>query len=158
MRTVRPRRRGYFDLRRITLGDYIVLASSLVTLISLFLPWFVSTIPGQHSEWAFTYSPWVSVIVIVFFLATLFLAIYPAVAAGMGLPPMPFGVPLPYMIMGIVLLLSFDFQLGKYGCIECQGTSRGFGIYLGLIASAVYIIGSIIRWSSRPAVATRGEI
>jgi uncharacterized membrane protein YadS len=137
----------------VTLGDYIVLAASIVTLVSLFLPWFVSNIPGQHGEWAFTYSEVASVIVIVFFLATLFLVVYPSIAAGNGFPPLPFGAPLPYMVMGMVLVLLYDFQLGKYSCIECQGTSSGFGIWLGLIASIAYIIGAIVRWSARPSTA-----
>lgn len=150
MQTVRPRQRTFFDARRIALGDYIVLASALVTLISLFLPWFVSTIPGVRSEWAFTYSEAASVVVIVFFLATLFMAIYPALAATNGLPTLPFGPPLVYLGMGIILLLLFDYELGRYSCIGCQGTSRGFGVWLGLIGSLAYIVGAIIRWTSRP--------
>jgi hypothetical protein len=152
MRAVRSRRRGFFDARRVTLGDYLVLASGLVTLVSLFLPWFVSNTPGgPGSQWAFTYSEAASVVVIVFFLATLFLVIYPGLASTNGLPPLPFTTPLVYLCMGIVLVLLFDFQLGKYSCVLCAGTgtSRGFGIWLGLIASLVYIVGAIVRWSSR---------
>jgi hypothetical protein len=151
MRSVRSRRTGFFDARRIMLGDYVVLASSLITLISLFLPWFASSTYGVRSQWAFTYSEIACVVVIVFFLATLFLVIYPAIAGGSGLPPLPFAPPLIYLCLGIILLLMFDFQLGKYSCIQCQGTGRGFGIWLGLIASMAYIIGAVIRWSSRPA-------
>lgn len=150
MRTVRSRQRGFIDARRITLGDYIVLAAGLVTVISLFLPWFVSSIPGAHSEWAFTYSDAVSVVVIVFFLATLFLVLYPALAGPSGFPPLPFAPPLVYLCIGIVLVLMFDYELGKYACNLCQGTSRGFGIILGMTASIAYIVGAIIRWSSRP--------
>jgi hypothetical protein len=57
--------------------------------------------------------------------------------------------------MGAILLLMFMFEFGKYSCILCQGVSRGFGIYVGLIASVVFIIGAIIRWGSRP---TRGRV
>ena len=53
-------------------------------------------------------------------------------------------------VLGIVLLLMFFFQFGKYSCITCQGVSHGFGIYLGLIAAFVYVAGSVIKWGSRP--------
>ena len=56
MRSARPRRGPIMDLRRITIGDYIVLVASLLTVISLFMTWFVSNVPGTHNQWAFTYS------------------------------------------------------------------------------------------------------
>ncbi|HEX6506381.1 MAG TPA: hypothetical protein VF221_02005 [Chloroflexota bacterium] len=154
MRSARARRRGFIDVRRITIGDYIVLAASALTVISLFLPWFTSSVPSSHGEWAFTYSEVASVVVIVFFLATLFLVVYPAVASEMGLPPLPFSTPLIYLTMGAILLLMFVYELGKYACIECQGVSRGFGIWLALFSACVYIVGAVVRWGSRP---TRGS-
>jgi hypothetical protein len=90
------------------------------------------------------------VVVIVFFLATLFLVIYPTVAAEFGLPPLPFSTPLFFLTMGSILLLMFTYELGKYACIECQGVSRGFGIWVAWISSFVYILGAIIKWGSRP--------
>ncbi len=60
-----------------SIGDYIVLVASVLTLVSLFLPWFTSSVPRPHSEWAFTYSEVASVVVIVFFLATVFLVVVP---------------------------------------------------------------------------------
>lgn len=152
MRTIRPRQRGFFDARRVTLGDYIVLAAALVTFISLFLPWYVSNIPGTGDVWAFTYSEAASVAVIVLFLATVILALYPAVTGNTRLPPLPFSSPPVYLCIGIVLVLLFDYQLGKYTGIPPTGTgsTRGFGIWLGLIASLAYIVGAIIRWSTRP--------
>lgn len=155
MRSVRRRRRTFIDLRRITIGDWIVLASSTMTVASLFMTWFVSNVPGSHSQWAFTYSEVACVVVIVFFLATLFLVIYPALSPDLGLPPLPFSTPLIFLTMGSILLLLFFYELGKYACIQCQGVSRGFGIYVGLFASAVYILGAVIRWGSRPAQAIR---
>lgn len=150
MRSVRPRRRGFIDLRRITIGDYMVLVAGLLTVISLFLPWFISSVPRTHGEWAFTYSEAASVLVIVFFLATLFLVLYPAIASEMGLPPLPFSTPVVYITLGAVLLLIFVYELGKYACFQCQGASRGFGIWLALISSVMYLIGAVIRWGSRP--------
>lgn len=150
MRSARPRRGPIMDLRRITIGDYIVLVASLLTVISLFMTWFVSNVPGTHNQWAFTYSEVAAVVVIVFFLATLFLVLYPVIAPEFGLPPLPFSTPLIFLTMGGILLLMFMFEFGKYSCILCQGVSRGFGIYVGLIASVVFIIGAIIRWGSRP--------
>ena len=150
MQSVRARRRRAVDLRRVTLGDYIVLAASTLTLVSLFLPWFVSSLPHSHDEWAFTYSEVAAVIVIVFFLITLFLVIYPAVSPELGLPPLPFSPPLIFFVMGTILVLTFTYQLGKYACIVCTTVTRGYGIWIGIIASAVYILGAVIRWGSRP--------
>lgn len=137
------------DLRRITIGDYVVLVASLLTVVSLFMTWFVSNVPGTHDQWAFTYSEVAAVVVIVFFLATLFLIAYPVVAPQFALPPLPFSTPVIFLTMGAILLLLFMFEFGKYSCILCQGVSRGFGIYMGLIASVAFIIGAIIRWGSR---------
>ena len=150
MRRVRPRRQGYFDLRRITLGDLIVLAAAVFTFASLFMPWFESSIPRAHGEWAFTYSPVAAAIVILFSLVTLFLVVYPALAPNFGLPPLPFSTPLIFLVLGTFLLLIFIYQLGKYGCIQCQGNSRGIGLYVGLVASFVYIVGAVVKWASRP--------
>jgi hypothetical protein len=54
------------------------------------------------------------------------------------------------MALGAVLLLIFVYELGKYACFQCQGVSRGFGIWLALISSVIYLIGAVIRWGSRP--------
>lgn len=150
MRGGRPRHRGFIDLRRITIGDYVVAAAGLLTVISLFLPWFISNVPRTHGEWAFTYSEAASVVVIVFFLATLFLVLYPAISAEMGLPPLPFSTPVLYLTLGSILLLIFVYELGKYACFQCQGVSRGFGIWLALISSVIYLVGAVIRWGARP--------
>lgn len=151
MRRVRPQRRGVIDLGRIAIGDWIVLFAGLLTVASLFMPWFITDVPGSHDQWAFTYSDWASVVVIVFFLATLFLVVYPSLSPELGLPPLPFSTPLIYLVMGGILLLLFVFELGKYGCIiQCQGVTRGFGVYVGLVAALVYILGAVVRWGSRP--------
>jgi hypothetical protein len=151
MRRVRPQRRSLIDVRRITIGDYIVLASSLLTAISLFLPWFTSTLPSTPSQWAFTYSELVSVIVIVFFLAALFLVVYPSLSPDANLPPLPFSTPVVFLSMGELLLIMFTYEVGKYSCIQCVGTGRGFGVWLGFFASIAFIIGAVIKWGSRPA-------
>lgn len=150
MRSVRVRRRGFMDLRRITIGDWIILVSSLMAVISLFMTWFTSSLPRPHGEWAFTYSEWAAVVVILFFLVTVFLVFYPALSPDLGLPPLPFSPPLIFFTMGAILVLVFTYQLGKYACIQCTTVSRGFGVWVGLIATFVYILGAVIRWGSRP--------
>jgi hypothetical protein len=150
MRSVRSRRRGFMDLRRITIGDWILVVAALLAVASLFMPWFISSIPRSHGEWAFTYSEVASVVVIVFFLATLFLVIYPALSPELGLPPLPFATPLIFFSMGAILILLFTYQLGKYACILCSTISQGFGVWVGLISAVVYEIGAIIKWGSRP--------
>lgn len=149
MRSVRSRRQSFVDLRRVTIGDYIVLFAALFTMISLFLPWSNSTAPGTHSQWAFTYSEVASVVVIIFFLATLFLVIYPAVSSEMGLAPLPFSTPLIFLTMGSILLLLFSYELGKYECIQCPGLSRGIGVLVAFFLALIFIIGAIIKWGSR---------
>ena len=150
MRSVRVRRRQLVDFRRVTLGDMIVLVASLFTLISLFMPWLETSIPRAHNEWAFSYSQLASVIVIVFFLTSLFLVLYPGLSQDLGLPALPFSTPIVFFAMGLWLLLMFTFELGRYGCIQCQGvSSRGFGVWVGLISALVYLIGAVIAWGSR---------
>src|SRR5919205_2161315 len=124
MRSVRSRRRGFIDLRHITIGDWILVVAALLAVASLFMPWFISSIPRSHGEWAFTYSEVASVVVIVFFLATLFLVIYPALSPELGLPPLPFATPLIFFTMGAILILLFTYQLGKYACILCSTISQ----------------------------------
>ena len=151
MRTVRSRMRPLLDLRQIAIGDYIILVSSLLTLVSLFLPWFRTSITHPHDEWAFTYSEVASIVVILFFLLTLFLVIYPAISPETGAPPLPFATPPVFLIIGAVLLLLFTYELGKYACIQCApGTSRGIGVYVAFIAALVYLVGAVIKWGSRP--------
>lgn len=151
MRRARPRRNRFIDLRRITLGDLIVLIAAIFSFACLFMPWYESSIPRTHGEWAFTYSPVAAAVVILFSLVTLFLVVYPAISPNFGLPPLPFSTPLIFLALGTVLFVIMVYQLGKYGCIQCQGTSRGFGLYIGLIASFVYIVGAVVKWASRPA-------
>jgi hypothetical protein len=152
MRRVRPQRRSFIDLRRITIGDYIVLCSSLLVLISLFLPW-STNIPGRKDQWAFAYSEIASVVVIVFFLATLFLVVYPALSADLGLPALPFSTPVVFILMASILVLLATFELGKYACVECLA-GRGFGVWVAFFAAWAFLIGAVIKWGSRPA--TRG--
>jgi hypothetical protein len=151
MRNVRVRRRGFLDLRQLAIGDYIVLIASLFTVASLFMTWFITTVPNAHGEWAFTYSEVASVVVIVFFLATVFLVLYPVISREVGLAPLPFATPVVLLTMGSVLLLLFTYELGKYDCVLCQGSSRGFGVWVAFIAAWVYITGALIKWGARPA-------
>lgn len=152
MRRSRPRRRGFIDFQTITLGDYIILAAAILSTVSLFLPWVSLSVPRSHTEWAFTYSVVASTVVIVFFLASLFLILYPAIADEMGLPPLPFSTPLIFLTMGAILWLIFTYELGKYECaIQCVGASRNFGVLIAWVASLVFLIGSVIKWGSRPS-------
>lgn len=151
MRNVRVRRRGFLDLRRLAIGDYIVLIASLFTVASLFMTWFITSVPRTHGEWAFTYSEVASVVVIVFFLATIFLVLYPAISGDIGLAPLPFATPVVFLTMGSILLLLFTYELGKYDCVLCQGVSRGFGVWVAFVSAWVYIAGAVIKWGSRPA-------
>lgn len=150
MRSVRPHRRRYIDLRRILIGDYIVLVASFMTLVSLFMPWFVSSIPPTRTQTAFAYSAVASTVVIIVFLGTVFLVLYPAISSELGLPPLPFSTPVVFLALGAVLLLLFTYELGKYACIQCPSGSRGYGVWLAWVASGVYLVGAVIKWGSRP--------
>ncbi len=154
MRRSRTRRGSFLELHRITIGDYVILASAIFATISLFLPWLVNNAPGTKNEWAFTYSPWAAVIIIVLFLTALFLVIYPALSPDLRFPALPVSTPLIFLLMGGLMLLLFAYELGKYDCIECQGlVSRGIGVWIGLIASFIFIVGAVVKWGSR--VSTR---
>jgi hydrogenase-4 membrane subunit HyfE len=144
------RNRQVIDLGQIAIGDYVVLGAATLSLVSLFLPWFKTTIGPARTEWAFTYSQVASIVVLLVFLLTMFLVVYPAISPNAGLPPLPFSTPLPLLAMGFLLLLVTDYELGKYGCIQCQNTSRGYGVWLSIVSAVVYIFGSIIKWGTRP--------
>lgn len=150
MRSVRAQRRSFFDLRRIPLGDWIVLFAGVFAVASLFMPWFMSSLPTQNGQWAFSYSEVASLVVIASFLVTLFMVIYPVLAGELGLRPLPFSVPLVYFGLGFLLLLLFVYELGKYACIQCQGVSRGYGVWVGFFAAFIYLFGAVIRWGSQP--------
>jgi len=149
MRATRNRRRGFVNLQQVTIGDWIVLFASLMSVISLFLTWYQAETPGARGQWAFTYSEWTSVLVIVIFLITLFLTLYPALSQDFGLPPLPFASPLIFMTLGSLLLLIFTYELGKYGCVDCARVTRGFGVWVGFISAFVYLVGAIVKWGSR---------
>jgi hypothetical protein len=157
MRRTRTQRRAIIDLRRIQIGDYIILFAAALATVSLFLTWFSSSAVATRSEWAFTYSEWASIIVIVFFLATLFLVIYPALSPDLRLPVLPVSTPLIFLAMGAALLLIAVYQLGRYDCISCQGlgVGRGFGLWVFLISAIIFIVGSVIKWGSRPHARAR---
>ncbi|MGH2448769.1 MAG: hypothetical protein ACRDFS_09250, partial [Chloroflexota bacterium] len=106
----RTRQRGFIDLRGITLGDWIVLIASAVTVISLFMTWFSASTPKPHGEWAFTYSEVASVVVIVLFLFTLFLVVYPALASETNIPAFPFASPVLFFIIGSLVLLVLTYE------------------------------------------------
>ncbi|GAC1323912.1 MAG: hypothetical protein NVS2B16_06670 [Chloroflexota bacterium] len=150
MRSVRTRRRSFIDFRRILIGDYIVLVASFMTLVSLFMPWFVSSIGPARSQPAFAYSAVAATVVIIFFLLTLFLVLYPAMSHELGLPPLPFSPPVIFLAVGSVLVLLFTYELGKYACVQCSGSGRGYGVWLAWVASGVYIVGAVVLWGSRP--------
>jgi len=149
MRTARNRRRGFVNLHQVTVGDWIVLFASLMAVVSLFLTWYQAETPGAKGQWAFSFSPWTSIIVILFFLVTLFLTLYPAMHDEFGLPPLPFASPLIFMTIASLLLLIFAYELGKYGCVDCTRVTRGFGVWVGFIAAFVYLVGAVIKWGSR---------
>jgi hypothetical protein len=150
MRNTRVRRRRLLDLRGVTLGDWIILLASILSVASLFMTWFETSVPRPHGEWAFTYSEGTSVAVIVLFLLTVFLIFYPVMAPQAGLPSLPFATPLVFLGIGALLLLVFTFELGRYDCIECQAISRGFGVGVAFFSAFIYIVGAIIKWGSRP--------
>lgn len=150
MQNIRVRRRSFVDLRKILIGDYIVLVAALISLVSLFLPWFVSSIGPSHVETAFAYSAIASTVIILMFLATIFLVIYPALSPDLRVPRFPLATAPIFLLFGAVLTLLTTYELGKYACIQCAGVSRGFGVWLAWVAAIVYIVGAVIKWGSRP--------
>jgi hypothetical protein len=47
---IRGRRGGYLDLSRLTIGEYLGMASALLLLLSLWLPWFSTDSANENSR------------------------------------------------------------------------------------------------------------
>jgi hypothetical protein len=128
-----------FDLGRLTTVDKIVAVASLVTMISLWLPWFTAsyqTVSGSISGTGYHGWLWLE-----FFVALILIAYLVARAAW---DQLPFNLPVahaPLLIVGTAL----QFLLVVIGFFDTPPTDNlagysvgwGFGAFLALIASIV---------------------
>ena len=128
-----------FDLNRLTTVDKIVAVASLVTMISLWLPWFTAsylTVSGSISGTGYHGWLWLE-----FFVALILIAYLAARAAW---DQLPFGLPVghqPLLIAGtglqfLLILIGF-FDMPSSNGLAGYSVGWGFGAFLALIASIV---------------------
>ena len=128
-----------FDLNRLTTVDKIVAVASLVTMISLWLPWFTAsylTVSGSISGTGYHGWLWLE------FFVALILIVY--LAARAAWDQLPFGLPVghqPLLIAGtglqfLLILIGF-FDMPSSNGLAGYSVGWGFGAFLALIASIV---------------------
>ena len=120
------------DLNRLSRTDQVVGASSLILIITLFLPWFGISIGGYSpSESGFSAHGYL----IIPLLTAILLIAYLIMRAGWDDPPLKLPVAhAPLLLVGtgiqfLIVLLAFLFKPA--------GTDWEFGAYLGLLAALV---------------------
>jgi zinc-ribbon domain len=121
-----------FDLKRLSPVDQVIGASSLVLIITLFLPWFGVSVGGYSaSESGFSAHGYL----IIPLLTAIVLIAYLIMRAGWDDPPLKLPVAhAPLLLVGtgiqfLIVLLAFLFKP--------TGTDWEFGAYLGLLAALV---------------------
>jgi hypothetical protein len=132
-----------FDLNRLTTVDKIVAVASLVTMISLWLPWFTATasIAGIHDSASISGTGDHGWLWLEFFVA-LILIVY--LAARAAWDQLPFSLPVahtPLLIVGtglqfLLVLIGF-LAVPSTGGDTAVSIGWGFGAFLALIASIV---------------------
>ena len=146
-------RRTYLDLSRLTPGEYFGMASAVVLLLSLFLPWFTtsstnpnSTIAGASggdgaSAWqVFGTLQWLLVAACTapFILAWI-------VARGHKLAWKPGEVTMVVGITALVLILCNGIILGRPG--DSVEIGLGIGYFVGLLGAAGMFFAGYLRQS-----------
>lgn len=148
---------------------FVLLASALVFLTSLFLPWRDTTVPpvgntvqgllNQFSGDGRNFNGWLAiagdvavVLVVAIVLATLAALRRPQLAA--RLPIGGLGVALGYFAVAVAVevnTLSREFSGGFTGHPQVPHTSWAYGFYLGLASAGVAVLGGLaFRLGERP--------
>ncbi|HEV3310214.1 MAG TPA: hypothetical protein VG815_06835 [Chloroflexota bacterium] len=144
-RPTRDVRRRTFSVAGFSAGDWIILAATVLLFIALIVNWWT----GQGSLNSVRYSQVYFVIMLVLILFTIVLVGYPMLESEARLRPLPFASPPIVILIGFVMFLATIFELGRYEGVAQTTVSPGFGIYLALICSCVYLVGALIKWGSR---------
>jgi hypothetical protein len=128
-----------FNLNRLTQVDKIVAVATLVTFISLWLPWYSLSLSGiGGGTYSFDATSWGHGWMWLELLVAIALVVYLVACAGWD--SLPFRLPIahaPLLIIGTglqLLLVLLDFAIIPYGG---QGMGWGWGAFIGLIAAVV---------------------
>ena len=132
-----------FDLNRLTNADKIVAVATLITMISLWLPWF----SGKYSALGITSSATVSGTGVhgwlwLEFILALALLVY--IAARAAWDRLPFNLPIAHerlLVVGtavqLLLIVGGFFAMPPTNGVQGLSISWDFGAFLALIASIV---------------------
>jgi len=144
-RPTRDTRRRLVNAGELGSGDWIMLGSSLLLFIALIAGWWVSG-GNDNAAWQ---SGWYFVFMLILILITIVLVAYPAFQSEARLPALPFNTPPVFILIGFVMFLMTFYELGRYQGVLQSTISPGFGIYLALISSALYLVGAMVKWGNR---------
>jgi hypothetical protein len=138
------------SLRRLSIGDKVLLAGSVILLVALFLPWwdngFGVTANGFH-DWG-----WLSFLALLL-LAALF-AVRTVVDESRRLPELSVSDPVAYMIGGVAEVVgAVVFWLTNNTRI--MGEVR-YGVFVAVVGGAVTIAGGYLKQVERAAPADGG--
>ncbi|HEV7677880.1 MAG TPA: hypothetical protein VGQ42_04880 [Candidatus Dormibacteraeota bacterium] len=137
------------NLRRLTLGDRIVVGGTLVTLVAMLLPWWDSglgvTANGFH-DWG-----WLTLLA----LAGVAMLLVVRITAADGGPRLSVDDDVAYLIGGAAEVLgSVIFWVGNNG--RLVGGVR-FGVFVALVGGMVTVIGGWVkRMEMRPLGPSHG--
>jgi len=144
-RPTRDVRRRALNVAHLDAGDWLILFASVLLFIALIVNWWVRG-GSVNSAWR---SEVYFVVMLLMILATIVLVAYPMLEAEMGTRPLPFATPPILILIGLVIFLSTLYELGRYEGVAQPTISPGFGVFLALICSALYLVGALIKWGSR---------
>ena len=122
-----------FDLKRLTRDDKIVGVASLVTMVSIWLPWYsVSTGLGSYSASGTSGHGWLWLV----FVLDLVILGYLAMCAGWDEPPVKLPVSHAMLLIAAtglqLLLILLAFAIVPY---QNLGVGWDFGAFIGLLAA-----------------------
>ena len=144
-RPTRDMRRPTINVGDLNSGDWIVLGASLLLFIAIIANWWVSG-GSDNAAWK---SGIYFILMLLMILATIFLAFYPTVRSEFNLPQLPWATPPLFILIGFIIFLATLYELGRYTGVAQATVSPGFGIYLALICSLLYLMGALVKWGSR---------
>src|SRR4051794_4496536 len=121
------------DLRRLRVGEWIVGASGLLLLVSLFLHWY-----GDPSETAWEAFSVLDLILVLLALAAISV---PVVTATHRVPALPLAIETLTALFGLVgVLLVLIRVLNLPG----EAGGREIGLWIGLIATLGIVAGALV--------------
>src|SRR5215210_6311011 len=120
------------DLRRLRAGEWVTALGGAALLVALFLPW--------YDEGAASPSAWESFAIVDVILALVGLAavLLLAVTATQSAPAVPIAMDALVTLAGVV---AFVLTLVKTATLPGEADGRELGLWLGLAASLVVIVG-----------------